>query len=52
MMLYHDGLRTICAETARHSSKPRAPPPDFFLFFLSILVRQSCSFFYLFDRAT
>ena len=28
MMFYHDGLRTITAETARHSSKTRAPLSD------------------------
>jgi hypothetical protein len=28
MMFYHDGLRIIAAETARHSSKLRAPPSD------------------------
>ena len=29
MMFYHDGLRIITAEHARHSSKTRAPLSDF-----------------------
>ncbi|KAF8071553.1 hypothetical protein FPV67DRAFT_1481745 [Lyophyllum atratum] len=28
MMFYHDGLRIIAAEKARHSSKNRATPSD------------------------
>ena len=33
MMLYHDGLRTIAAEMARHSSIFRATHTDFSLLF-------------------
>ncbi|KAF8591336.1 hypothetical protein K439DRAFT_995232 [Ramaria rubella] len=37
MMLYHDGLRTLTAETARHSSKVRAPLSDLLLYFSTFL---------------
>ncbi|EGO25040.1 hypothetical protein SERLADRAFT_469109 [Serpula lacrymans var. lacrymans S7.9] len=41
MMLYHDGLRILTAEEARHSSKTRATPSDIFLlwmFFFVVLI--------------
>ncbi|THU89677.1 hypothetical protein K435DRAFT_781510 [Dendrothele bispora CBS 962.96] len=37
-MFYHDGLRTIAAETARHSSNFRATPTE--PFFLCIPFHQ------------